>query len=86
MFQLEKTLKALANKRRLAIIKYLKDEGPASVTDIAATIKLSFRSTSRHLNVLFAADILGKEQQSLQVYYFIVSKPDPLTRYILSIG
>lgn len=71
MRQLERTLKALANKRRLAILKYLKKNKEASVTEIAGAIKLSFKSTSRHLSILTAADILDKDQRSLQVFYRI---------------
>ncbi len=49
--ELEKQLKALANRRRLAILKYLKSKREASVGDIAEEINLSFKSTSKHLAV-----------------------------------
>jgi DNA-binding transcriptional ArsR family regulator len=68
---LERTLKALANKRRLAIIKFLRKEREATVGDIAEHIQLSFKSTSRHLHVLAVADILVSEQRSLYIYYSI---------------
>ncbi len=67
--ELEKVLKALANKRRLAILRYLKGRRHASVGEIAGAIKLSFRATSKHLVILFSVDILDKEQQGLQIYY-----------------
>ena len=66
---MEKTLKALANKRRLAIIKYLKANGEASVGELAKAIRLSFKSTSRHLRILLAADIIEPEQRSSQMFY-----------------
>ncbi len=69
MKELEKPLKALANRRRLAILKYLKQNREASVGEIAGTIKLSFRATSKHLGILAAADILDKEQRSHQPRY-----------------
>ncbi len=69
MKELEKTLKALANKRRLAIIKYLKANNEASVGELAKAIKLSFKSTSRHLRILLAADIIEPEQRSSQMFY-----------------
>ena len=78
MKELEKPLKALANRRRLAIVKYLKQNREASVGEIASAIKLSFRATSRHLGVLAAADILDKEQRSLAVYYRLAT-PLPKT-------
>lgn len=67
--ELEKIFKALANKRRLSILKYLKTKGKKSVGDIAEEIKLSFKATSKHLNILAHADIVDKEQVSLNVLY-----------------
>lgn len=69
MNEIEKVLKALANRRRLSILKCLKKEDGHSVTEIAAEIRLSLRSTSRHLKILAAADILDKDQKGLEVFY-----------------
>lgn len=66
---LERVLKALANRRRLAILRFLKKSGESNVTEIAEEIKLSVKSTSRHLSVLFAADLVERDQRSLEVYY-----------------
>ena len=43
MKELEKMLKALANRRRLAILKYLKENREAYVGNIADVIHLSLR-------------------------------------------
>jgi len=67
----ERKLKALANKRRLEILKYLKKEKEASVGDIADAIKLSIKATSKHLGVLSAADLVEKDQRSLLVFYSV---------------
>ena len=67
--ELEKILKALANGRRLAILAYVKKHKEATVGDIAGNLKLSFKSTSRHLSVLYAANILEREQRSLYMHY-----------------
>lgn len=67
--ELERVLKALANKRRLSIISFLRRRGEANVGDIAEAIKLSIKSTSRHLAVLSGADILDREQRSSKVFY-----------------
>lgn len=67
----EKVLKALANQRRLAIVMFLKKKSNATVSEIAEEIDLSFRSTSKHLGVLRAAEVLDKKQSSLQVFYFL---------------
>lgn len=73
----EKILKALANRRRLQIIKYIKDKKLATVTSIAEHIKLSFKSTSKHLAVLFGAGIVDKEQKNLSMLYSVA---DPLPK------
>ncbi|MCE9585014.1 ArsR family transcriptional regulator [Candidatus Nomurabacteria bacterium] len=83
--ELEKVLKALANRRRIAILKCLKHLNKASVGVVASEIKLSFRATSRHLSVLFSADILEKEQSGLMVLYFISKDKNPIVSKLLSI-
>ena len=79
----EKILRALANKRRLNIVKYLDVKKGASVGDIASAIKLSFRATSRHLNVLYIADLVAREQVGLKVIYRIPSTRDAITKAVL---
>lgn len=85
MKELERILKALANRRRLAILKYLKESRRATVGDIAEKIHLSFRATSKHLNLLVTLDILEREQRSLQVFYYIASVQKPAVKHILSL-
>ncbi len=85
MKELERNLKALANKRRLAILKYLKENREAPVGDIAAEINLSFKATSKHLGVLAAVDIVEKNQRSSQMFYRLASPVKPVARYILSL-
>ena len=76
---LERNFKALANKRRLAILRMLKSRKRAAVGEIAAGIKLSFKATSKHLNILYAAGLVDKEQESLTVFYSLKSDlPVPL--------
>ncbi len=70
----EKLLKALANRRRLAILKFLNKNSKASVGDVAREIKLSFKATSKHLGLLRAADIVDREQVNLQMFYSL-SRP-----------
>lgn len=78
----EKVLKALANKRRLMIVRHLKRVGEAKVGDIAEEIKLSFNATSKHLGVLYAADIVEKEQRSLEMHYSLSPTPRPIVKHI----
>ena len=85
MKELERPLKALANRRRLAILKYLKREKEASVGDIAKAIRLSFKATSKHLGILAAADIVERDQRSLQMFYRLSGSLPAAARHILSL-
>lgn len=85
MREYEKILKALANKRRLQIVKFLKENKEANVGEIALHIKLSFKATSRHLAVLLGADIVEKEQRSLSCFYSLAPKLLPMARAVISI-
>lgn len=85
MKNVERTLKALANRRRLAILRYLKVKKEASVGDIAKAIRLSVKSTSKHLVILASVDILEKEQRNLYMYYRLAAKQESLIRTLLSI-
>lgn len=85
MREFEKPLKALANRRRLAIVRYLKARHKATVGQIAHEIKLSFPATSKHLAVLLAADIVEREQVSLNMFYQLAPSPPKPARAIISI-
>lgn len=85
MTKLEKILKVLANRRRLAILKYLKIEKEASVGDIADKINLSLKSTSKHLGRLTLLDVLEKDQRSSQTFYRLSTKQQPIVRCLFSI-
>ena len=84
MKEFEKKLKALANFRRLEILKFLRGKKEANVTEIAEKIKLSFKSTSRHLRILLNADIVLKEQRALEVYYYLSSDVPPILKELIS--
>ena len=67
--ELEKILKALANRRRLAILAYLKRTREMTVGSVAKEIRLSFAATSRHLVIMERSGILEKEQHNKEVFY-----------------
>ena len=83
--QLERELKALANKRRLAIIRFLRQKKEAMVGDIAEAIKLSFKSTSKHLAVLKGADLVEYEQRGLSYYYRLTLPLPKISQTIFSL-
>ncbi len=70
---LERYYKALANRRRLMILRVLKAKKRASVGEIASAIGLSFKATSKHLGILYSVGFLEKEQESLTVFYSLPS-------------
>ncbi|MDO8481544.1 MAG: metalloregulator ArsR/SmtB family transcription factor [bacterium] len=85
MNELERNLKALANKRRLAILKYLKRVGKSSVGDVAGEIRLSFKATSRHLAVLTNAGILEKEQEGLTMWHQISPRKHSIVANVIKL-
>ncbi len=85
MRELEKQLKALANGRRLAILKFLRDKSEAPVSEIAEEINLSFKATSKHLGILAARDIIERDQRSLQMFYRLAADQNLAVKHILSL-
>ena len=82
--QMEKILKAAANRRRLKILKYLNNHRRVSVGELAGQIKLSFRSTSRHLAILRNVDLVETEQSNLNVFYSFSSSAPKIVEQIIS--
>ena len=85
MKNLEKIFKALGNKRRMEIVQYVHVQREANVGEIAREIGLSFRATSRHLNVLRSAGILDRQQRSLHMYYRVPAMILPEVKYVLKL-
>jgi DNA-binding transcriptional ArsR family regulator len=78
-------MKAFANRRRLAILRFLKTTKEASVGDIAEEIRLSFKATSKHLGILLSAGIVDREQRSLQMFYHLSSDLLAPARSVISL-
>ncbi|MDP3957693.1 MAG: helix-turn-helix domain-containing protein [bacterium] len=85
MKELERALKAFANGRRLAIVKYLKWRSKATVGEIARAIRLSFKSTSRHLTLLAFAEVVERNQVNIQAWYSLKKKQSLAARSIINI-
>ena len=83
MKNLERILKAVANRRRLSILAFLKNKSEATVGEISRHIKLSFTATSQHLSVLYKADLVDKDQRSLEVFYSLAKSQERLVKNIL---
>ena len=79
----ERIFKALANRRRLAIVKLLKQRSRVAVGDIANHLKVSMPTASKHLSILAAADIVDYERVSLAIYYSLADRPSTIMRDVL---
>lgn len=83
--ELERVFKVFANRRRIAIVMYLRKKNEATVGDVAEEIKLSFKATSKHLIILANAGVVESEQRSLQMFYTVSKNLSSAVRTILSI-
>jgi len=82
--EMGKILKALANRRRLGIIEFLRKNKTASVSEIAREIKLSRRSTSRHLAALRNVELVAYEQSGLTINYWLAENSLRAVKEILT--
>ncbi len=69
--ELVKIFKALGNERRCLILKHIFSKKELTVGQISQLIKLSFKSTSRHLSVLSSVDLVDAKKVNLSKFYFI---------------
>lgn len=86
MEKLTRLFKALANDRRIAILRLLSQDRALTMTAIAKRINLSFRSTSKHLLLLENVGMLARRQQGLKVYYSLSDKFKRELRHLLDLG
>jgi len=84
IIKMEKVLKAAANRRRLKILSYLKNHRKSSVGELAEEIKLSFKSTSRHLAILRNTDLVETEQVDLKIFYSLSPAAPKIVEQILA--
>ena len=66
---LERVLKAAANRRRLALLQRMAHGDTLNVSELSRHIGLSYRATSQHLRILDRAGLLTREQTRLEVFY-----------------
>ena len=78
----EKILKALANKKRLEILKLLTKNSGLGVIEIAKEINLHFKSTSKHLQKLSEAGLVKSIREGVWVRYGPSKKVDQLLKNI----
>lgn len=72
-----KILKAMANERRILILRHISKMKESTVGQISDVLDLSFRSVSKHLSVLYGADLIKFRQSGLNRYYSINNNKFP---------
>lgn len=82
--KLEKQLKAVANARRLFILRYLKKNKGVTVGEISKAARLRIQSTSQHLRILRSAGIIEYRRRGMFVAYRISLKQEEPIKKILS--
>ena len=85
MKEIVKILKALANERRLKLLKEIYKAGSLNVGDAGGMLMLSFRSTSKHLQKLRDAGLLEARQVGAAVHYYASKEIDPKIKTIIEI-
>ncbi|MBI4434714.1 winged helix-turn-helix transcriptional regulator [Candidatus Uhrbacteria bacterium] len=81
--ELATCLRALGNERRMRAVRELATSPPLTVEAIARRIKLSYKSTARHMAVLERCGIVERARVSLEVYYR-VNRQHPVLRFTLA--
>ena len=66
--------RALANINRLKVIEMLSDGKKMNVSEIAQTLKISFKATSNHLAILKNLDVLEPQGADGHVFYSLNSQ------------
>ena len=72
MKQLTKTFKALADPNRIRILKML-EKRPLCVCEITAVLGLAASTTSKHLSILKAANLIFEKKENKWVNYYLNS-------------
>ena len=81
----EQLLRALGNKRRLQILAILKARKGMTVGKLAKAIHLSIKSTSHHLVLLSALNIVQRRKRGKYVSYRLSLHQEPPVKGILKL-
>ena len=79
----ERLYKALANRKRIAILRYLKNNGDHSVSDVADHIGISDTATSKHLLALQEASLVQTGTHERPALYRIRKRQSERVKRIL---
>ena len=82
---IEKLFRALANGRRLQIVRLLAKR-PYSVAELSQKLKLSYKATHQHVYRLFMVELLDKERDGLLVQYSIENNLSNVAERLLQVA
>jgi DNA-binding transcriptional ArsR family regulator len=77
-----KLLKALANERRLKILRILNNESKSS-GDLGSDLHISFKAVSKHLQKLKDTGLVVSEQRGFKSYYSLSNNIDSNIKKII---
>lgn len=80
---LERQLRALAGRKRIEILSFLKKNRISSSGEIAKVIGISFTATSQHLKILSDANIVTSIKRGLFVTYRLFVPQNPVVKEVL---
>ena len=83
MKKYEKILKVLANINRLKILSYLVRHTNVAVVDIAEHCNISYKAVSKHLGMLYHADIVDRSRRQAEVHYRISDTIHPIASTVI---
>ena len=72
--QIEYTVKGFSNKKRIEILFLLEQEPELSVSKISKNIKLSFKSTSKHLLKMMSSGLIMKRNSGSEIKHALTEK------------
>ena len=82
---LTRQLKALANERRLLLLRELKKGRSLSVGTLAKAIHLSIKATSKHLLILMGVGIVESRRRGMSVFYRLSLDQRPPVNQVLQL-
>ena len=85
LLELEKHLKALANKRRIRMLVFLMKKGEVKIDRIAQALKLPYKTVFRNLSILRNAGFVESRILRAEVYFKITKDPNKPARHLLSL-
>ena len=76
---------ACAHDKRLEILRFLRNKKFANVTNVAKSINMTVKSTSKHLQVLYQAHVIKREREGTEIYYSLNRPLNDLLKTIVNL-